>query len=60
MLLALEKAMGTANVRTQGTIYFVANVGEEGPGNLRGVKHLLAKPPAKSTTSSRLMAPGLA
>lgn len=46
VLLAVAKAMGTS-VRTQGTIYFVANVGEEGPGNLRGVKHLFAKPPAK-------------
>jgi tripeptide aminopeptidase len=46
VLLAVAKAMGAANVRTQGTIYFVANVGEEGPGNLRGVKHLFAKPPA--------------
>lgn len=47
VLLAVAKAMGAANVRTTGTIYFVANVGEEGPGNLRGVKHLFAKPPAK-------------
>ena len=47
VLLAVAKAMGTASVRTQGTIYFVANVGEEGPGNLRGVKHLFAKPPAR-------------
>lgn len=47
VLLAVAKAMGTANVQTQGTIYFVANVGEEGPGNLRGVKHLFARPPAK-------------
>ena len=46
VLLAVAKAMGTAGVQTQGTIYFVANVGEEGPGNLRGVKHLFAKPPA--------------
>jgi acetylornithine deacetylase/succinyl-diaminopimelate desuccinylase-like protein len=47
VLLAVAKAMGTASVQTQGTVYFVANVGEEGPGNLRGVKHLFAKPPAK-------------
>jgi acetylornithine deacetylase/succinyl-diaminopimelate desuccinylase-like protein len=47
VLLAVAKAMGAANVRTEGTIYFVANVGEEGPGNLRGVKYLFAKPPAK-------------
>lgn len=47
VLLAVAKAMAAATVQTQGTIYFVANVGEEGPGNLRGVKHLFAKPPAK-------------
>jgi acetylornithine deacetylase/succinyl-diaminopimelate desuccinylase-like protein len=47
VLLAVAKAMAASNVRTTGTIYFVANVGEEGPGNLRGVKHLFAKPPAK-------------
>lgn len=47
VLLAVAKAMGIASVRTQGTVYFVANVGEEGPGNLRGVKHLFARSPAK-------------
>jgi acetylornithine deacetylase/succinyl-diaminopimelate desuccinylase-like protein len=47
VLLAVAKAMIASNVRTAGTIYFVANVGEEGPGDLRGVKHLFAKPPAK-------------
>ena len=47
VLLSVAKAMAAGNVRTLGTIYFVANVGEEGPGNLRGVKHLFAKPPAK-------------
>ncbi|HEX6313425.1 MAG TPA: M20/M25/M40 family metallo-hydrolase [Gemmatimonadaceae bacterium] len=46
VLLAVARAMGAANVRTEGTIYFVANVGEEGPGNLRGVKYLFARPPA--------------
>lgn len=47
VLLAVAKAMGASSVRTWGTVYFVANVGEEGPGNLRGVKHLFARPPAK-------------
>ena len=47
VLLSVAKAMAAGNVRTLGTIYFVANVGEEGPGNLRGVKHLFARPPAK-------------
>ena len=46
VLLAVAKGMNAANVRTQGTIWFVANVGEEGPGNLRGVRHLFARPPA--------------
>jgi acetylornithine deacetylase/succinyl-diaminopimelate desuccinylase-like protein len=47
VLLAVAKSMAAASVRTDGTIYFVANVGEEGPGDLRGVKHLFARPPAK-------------
>ncbi len=47
VLLAVAKAMRDADVRTLGTILFVANVGEEGPGNLRGVRYLFAKPPAK-------------
>jgi acetylornithine deacetylase/succinyl-diaminopimelate desuccinylase-like protein len=47
VLLSVAKAMNASGVQTQGTIYFVANVGEEGPGNLRGVRHLFEKPPAK-------------
>src|SRR5690606_17468585 len=34
-------ALDSADVRTRGTIVFVGTVGEEGPGNLRGVRHLL-------------------
>lgn len=47
VLLSVARAMGGANVQTRGTVLFVANVGEEGPGNLRGVRYLFAKPPAK-------------
>jgi acetylornithine deacetylase/succinyl-diaminopimelate desuccinylase-like protein len=47
VLLSVARAMRTARVSTAGTIYFVANVGEEGPGNLRGVRHLFARPPAR-------------
>lgn len=39
-VLQLAKAMVAANVRTQGDVIFVGTVGEEGPGNLRGVRHL--------------------
>lgn len=40
VLLAVAKAMGTARVQTAGTVLFVGTVGEEGAGNLRGVRHL--------------------
>ncbi len=43
VVLAVARAFQRAAVRTNGTIIFVGNVGEEGPGNLRGVKHLYEK-----------------
>ena len=39
-VLAVVKAMRAANVRTAGMVYVVGTVGEEGPGNLRGVRAL--------------------
>jgi tripeptide aminopeptidase len=39
-LIALARAMEAAQVATAGTIHFVGTVGEEGEGNLRGVRHL--------------------
>jgi tripeptide aminopeptidase len=39
-LLAVARALNKAGVSTPGTITFVATVGEEGLGDLRGVKHL--------------------
>lgn len=47
VILQVAKALAAANVQTTGTILFVANVGEEGQGNLRGVRYLFEKPPAK-------------
>ena len=43
VILAVARAFERTGVRTPGTIYFVGTVGEEGPGNLRGVTHLLGK-----------------
>lgn len=43
VVLAVARAFEKANVQTNGTIYFVGNVGEEGPGNLRGVRYLFTK-----------------
>lgn len=40
VLLAVVRAMNQARVETQGTITFVGTVGEEGLGDLRGVKYL--------------------
>lgn len=40
VVLAVIRALKTGNVQTPGTITFVGNVGEEGLGDLRGVKHL--------------------
>ena len=39
----LAIALDAASIETEGTIYFVATVGEEGEGNLRGVRHLFTK-----------------
>jgi tripeptide aminopeptidase len=41
VLLAVARAMRDAQLRTDGTVIFVGTVGEEGPGNLRGVRHLV-------------------
>lgn len=39
-VLAVLRAMNESNVRTEADILFIGNVGEEGIGDLRGVKHL--------------------
>ncbi len=40
VVIAVVKALNQAKVQTPGTITFVANVGEEGLGDLRGMKQL--------------------
>jgi acetylornithine deacetylase/succinyl-diaminopimelate desuccinylase-like protein len=40
VVLAVARAYQRANPRHDARIIFVGNVGEEGPGNLRGVRHL--------------------
>ena len=40
-LVALARVLELCQIRTQGSILFVGTVGEEGAGNLRGVRHLL-------------------
>jgi acetylornithine deacetylase/succinyl-diaminopimelate desuccinylase-like protein len=40
VLLAWLRAMDAAGIRTRADILFVADVGEEGPGDLRGMRYL--------------------
>jgi tripeptide aminopeptidase len=42
-VLTVAKAFQEAKVKVEGTILFVATVGEEGQGDLRGVRHLFTK-----------------
>ncbi len=42
-LLALAVALNEGAIQTEGSILFVGTVGEEGEGNLRGVKYLFTK-----------------
>lgn len=42
VLVAVIRSLASAGVRTPGSITFVANVGEEGLGDLRGMKTLFA------------------
>jgi tripeptide aminopeptidase len=39
-VLSVARAFQKAGVQNVGTIYFIGNVGEEGPGNLRGMRYL--------------------
>lgn len=43
VLIRMVRAMNEAGVRTPGTLTFVANVGEEGLGDLRGMKSLFGE-----------------
>ena len=43
VLLGVARALDSADVTTPGTITFVGTVGEEGLGDLRGVKHLFSE-----------------
>jgi len=43
VLLAYARAMKESGIKVRQDIVFVGNVGEEGPGDLRGVRYLLTK-----------------
>ena len=43
VILAVARALNETKIKTQGTIIFVADVGEEGLGDLRGTRHLFSE-----------------
>ena len=43
VLLAMVRAMDAAGIQTTSDILFIGNVGEEGPGDLRGMKYLFQR-----------------
>jgi tripeptide aminopeptidase len=47
VLLAMIRGFDAAQIQTRSDILFVGNVGEEGPGDLRGMKYLFQKGPYK-------------
>ena len=47
VLLAMIRAMNAANIQTTSDILFIGDVGEEGLGDLRGMKYLFLKGPYK-------------
>jgi len=51
-LLAYLRALDAAGIKTKRDILFVGNVGEEGPGDLRGARFLFNKGPYKGRISA--------
>ncbi len=43
VVLAVARAFQKSGVKTTGTVYFIGDVGEEGAGNLRGMRYLFGK-----------------
>lgn len=46
-MLGMIRSMNAAGIKTRDDIMFVGTVGEEGPGDLRGVRYLFTKGPYK-------------
>jgi acetylornithine deacetylase/succinyl-diaminopimelate desuccinylase-like protein len=47
VLLEIVRALDAVKIQTTSDILFIGNVGEEGPGDLRGMKYLFQKGPYK-------------
>ena len=57
-LLALAAALGDSSVGHSANILFVGNVGEEGEGDLRGMRHLFSDPQWKDAVAHTIVVDG--
>jgi len=57
-MLAVASALRTAGVRPAANIVFIGNVGEEGEGDLRGMRHIFSDPRWSSAIRSLLVIDG--
>ncbi|HLH07003.1 MAG TPA: M20/M25/M40 family metallo-hydrolase [Terriglobales bacterium] len=57
-MLALISAMQSAKIRTQAPLAFIANVGEEGEGDVRGMRHLFSESPWRDRIGYTLVVDG--
>ena len=57
-LLALAAALGQGRVSTRAPLLFVGNVGEEGEGDVRGMRHLFADPRWRESIAATLVLDG--
>ncbi len=57
-MLALAAAMESCGIRSGGDILFAGNVGEEGEGDLRGMRHLYAKSPWREQIAASVVLDG--
>lgn len=58
LLLAFARALDRAALATERDILFVGNVGEEGPGDLRGIRHLFTNDPRVRGTAAFITVDG--
>jgi len=57
-VLAVASALRKAQIRPATNIVFIGNVGEEGEGNLRGMRHIFSTAPWKDAIQSLLVIDG--
>jgi acetylornithine deacetylase/succinyl-diaminopimelate desuccinylase-like protein len=58
-LLAYARALDAAKVRTRHDIVFLASVGEEGQGDLRGVRHFFTQGPYRNRVATFISVDGV-